>query len=220
MGISRSAPALPRRPRHRRPIGWILAGSLITQRAPARTAGAETKESALPVFAPRYLAGYLFASLAAIAYGTTPVMARFALENTGPLTGLLGGLVSYVAATAVVSLALLSPQVRQNVFAMDRGNARWFALSGVFVAAAQGFFFAAVSVAPVMLVMPLLQLSLAFRMLFSTWLNPAHEIVGPLVLAGVVISVTGALMVSIDTSLIVDFLAIPEPVSRVLLWRV
>jgi drug/metabolite transporter (DMT)-like permease len=157
----------------------IIAGSLITQRAPARTAGAETKESALPVFAPRYLAGYLFASLAAIAYGTTPVMARFALENTGPLTGLLGGLVSYVAATAVVSLALLSPQVRQNVFAMNRGNARWFALSGVFVAAAQGFFFAAVSVAPVMLVMPLLQLSLAFRMLFSTWLNPAHEIVGP-----------------------------------------
>lgn len=198
----------------------ILLGSLITQRAPARTAVAETKKPELPVFAPRYLAGYLFASLAAVAYGTTPVMARFALENTGPLTGILGGLISYVAATAVVSLALVSSQVRQNVFAMNLSNARWFALSGVFVAAAQGFFFAAVSVAPVMLVMPLLQLSLAFRMLFSTWLNPAYEIVGPLVLAGVVISVAGALMVSIDTSLIVNFLAIPEPVARVLLWRV
>jgi drug/metabolite transporter (DMT)-like permease len=198
----------------------ILVGSLITQRAPARTAAVETKESALPLFAPRYLAGYLFASLAAIAYGTTPVMARFALENTGPSTGLLGGLISYVAATAVVSLVLVSSRVRQNVLAMSRGNARWFALSGVFVAAAQGFFFAAVSVAPVMLVMPLLQLSLAFRMLFSTWLNPAHEIVGPLVLAGVVISVVGALMVSIDTGLIVNFLAIPEPVARLLLWRV
>jgi uncharacterized membrane protein len=103
---------------------------------------------------------------------------------------------------------------------MSRSNARWFALSGVFVAAAQGFFFAAASVAPVMLVMPLLQLSLAFRMLFSTWLNPAHEIVGPLVLAGVVISVVGALMVSIDTGLIVNFLAIPEPIASVLLWRV
>jgi drug/metabolite transporter (DMT)-like permease len=198
----------------------ILAGSLITQRAPARTVVAESKEFAEPLFAPRYLAGYLFASLAAIAYGTTPVMARFALENTGPLTGILGGLISYVAATAVVSLALVSPQVRKNVFAMNRSNARWFALSGVFVAAAQGFFFAAVSIAPVMLVMPLLQLSLAFRMLFSTWLNPAHEIVGPLVLAGVVISVAGALMVSIETSLIVDFLAVPETVGRVLLWRV
>ena len=198
----------------------IVAGSLITQRAPARTAATETKKSDLPLFAPRYLAGYLFASLAAIAYGTTPVMARFALENTGPLTGILGGLISYVAATAVLSLALLSSRVRQNVLAMSRDNARWFALSGVFVAAAQGFFFAAVSVAPVMLVMPLLQLSLAFRMLFSTWLNPAHEIVGPLVLTGVVIAVLGALMVSIETGLIVDFLAIPEPVAHVLLWRV
>jgi len=198
----------------------IIVGSLITQRAPVKTAAAEAKEPDLPLFVPRYLAGYLFASLAAIAYGSTPVMARSALENTGPLTGLLGGLISYVAATAVVSLALLSPQVRQNVFAMTRDNARWFAMSGVFVAAAQGFFFAAVSIAPVMLVMPLLQLSLAFRMLFSTWLNPAHEIVGPLVLVGVVISISGALMVSIETSLIVNFLTIPEAVARVLLWRV
>ena len=198
----------------------ILLGSLITQRAPARTAATETKKPDLPLFAPRYLAGYLFASLAAIAYGTTPVMARFALENTGPLTGILGGLVSYVAATAVVALGLASSQVRQNIFAMTRDNARWFALSGVFVAAAQGFFFAAVSVAPVMLVMPLLQLSLAFRMLFSTWLNPSHEVVGPLVLAGVIISVAGALMVSIDTSLIVNFLTIPDPIARILLWRV
>jgi hypothetical protein len=40
------------------------------------------------------------------------------------------------------------------------------------------------------------------------------------VFAGVVISVTGALMVSIETSLIVNFLVIPEPIARVLLWRV
>ena len=151
----------------------ILAGSLITQRAPARTAAATQTQRPCRYSRREYLAGYLFASLAAIAYGTTPVMARFALEHTGPSTGILGGLIAYVAATAVASLALLSPQVRRNVFALSRDNARWFALSGVFVAAAQGFFFAAVSVAPVMLVMPLLQLSLAFRMLFSTWLNPA-----------------------------------------------
>ena len=197
----------------------ILAGSLITQRAPARTvAGGATRQPS--AFAPRYLAGYLFASFAAAAYGTTPVMARFALEHTGAATGILGGLIAYVAATAVASLALLSPRIRSNVAALHRDNARWFALSGVFVAAAQGFFFAAVAVAPVMLVMPLLQLSLAFRMLFSTWLNPAHEIIGPLVLVGVLVSVSGALMVSIDTGLIVHTLALPEPVARLLLWRV
>ena len=200
----------------------IVAGSIITQRAPARTAApvVDTSNPAVPVFVPRYLAGYLFASLAAACYGSTPAMARFALEHTGPLTGILGGLLSYVAATAVVSLTLLSAQVRRNVLALGRDNARWFALSGVFVAAAQGFFFAAVAVAPVMLVMPLLQFSLAFRMLFSTWLSPTHEVVGPLVLAGVVISVVGALMVSIDTTLIVEFLALPDTFARVLLWRV
>ncbi len=198
----------------------IIAGSLITQRAPARTVVATEKKPAVPLFAPQYLAGYVFASLAALAYGTTPIMARFALEHTGPSTGILGGLIAYIAATAVAALALFSAQLRRNIFSLSRSNGRWFALSGVFVAAAQGFFFAAVSVAPVMLVMPLLQLSLAFRMLFSTWLNPAHEIVGPLVLAGVVISVLGALMVSIDTNLIVTTLAMPGVLARMLLWRV
>ena len=198
----------------------IIGGSLITQQAPARTAATSQAKPDMPQFAPRYVAGYLFASLAAVSYGSTPVMARFALENTGPATGILGGLISYAAATAVAALALVSPAIRNNVFSITRNNARWFVASGVFVAAAQGFFFAGVAVAPVMLVMPLLQLSLVFRMLFSTWLNPAHEIVGPLVLAGVVISVVGALMVSMDTSLIVNALGLPEPLARALLWRV
>jgi drug/metabolite transporter (DMT)-like permease len=197
----------------------IIGGSLITQQAPARVAAAPSQSDA-PRFTPRYVAGYLFASLAAVSYGSTPVMARFALENTGPVTGILGGLISYAAATLVAALALISPAIRRNVFSISPNNARWFAASGVFVAAAQGFFFAGVAVAPVMLVMPLLQFSLVFRMLFSTWLNPAHEIIGPLVLAGTAISVVGALMVSMDTSLIVNALHLPEPLARALLWRV
>jgi hypothetical protein len=40
------------------------------------------------------------------------------------------------------------------------------------------------------------------------------------VLAGVAISIAGALMVAIDTGLIVEFLAVPEPLARFLLWRV
>ena len=90
---------------------------------------------------------------------------------------------------------------------MRRDNVRWFALSGVMVAAAQGFFFCAVAVAPVLFVMPLLQTSLAFRLLFSTWLSPNHEIFGPLVMSGVVISIAGALIVSIDSGLILDHAA-------------
>jgi len=103
---------------------------------------------------------------------------------------------------------------------MKRESARWFVSSGVFVALAQGIFFAAVTVAPIMLVIPLIQLSLAFRILFSTWLSPTHEVVGGLVLAGVATSIAGALMVSIDSALIVRALAMPEPIARILLWSV
>jgi uncharacterized membrane protein len=201
----------------------MLLSSLITQRQSPRTrtvSAAATERTAVPAFAPQYLAGYVFASLAALAYGTTPVMARFALEHTGPTTGILGGLIAYVAATAAAALALLSPSIRRNVMALKRENVRWFAYSGVLVAAAQGFFFCAVAIAPVLLVMPLLQLSLAFRILFSTWLNPRHEVFGALVLSGVAVSIAGALLVSIDSGVIVHALGIPGLLARALLWRV
>jgi uncharacterized membrane protein len=163
--------------------------------------------------------GYIFASLAALAYGSSPIPARFALEHSGATSGIIGGLIAYAAATLVIALTLLRPSIRRDVMALKRESARWFAYSGVFVAMAQGFFFSAVAVAPVMLVMPLLQMSLVFRLLFSTWLNPDHEVFGALVLTGVAVSVAGALMVSIDTDLIVQALAVPGALARVLLWR-
>jgi len=208
----------------------MLGGSLITQSQPPKSIAAEpateptlysNDKPALPAFIPLYLAGYIFALLAAVAYGTTPIMARFALEHTGPTTGILGGLIAYIAATSVVGLAfVVSAPLRRNAGGMRRDNIRWFALSGVMVAAAQGFFFCAVAVAPVLFVMPLLQTSLAFRMLFSTWLSPHHEIFGPLILSGVAISIAGALIVSIDSGLILTTLHAPDALARMLLWRV
>jgi drug/metabolite transporter (DMT)-like permease len=201
----------------------MLAGSLITQRQPLRTRAAgttSTSKSTLPVFVPRYLAGYLFASLAALAYGTSPILARTALGHTSPIAGVLGGLIAYCAATTVASLALLAAPVRRNIAAVSRGNIGWFMSSGVLVAAAQGFFFCAIALAPVLLVMPLMQLSLAFRLVFSTWLSPDHEVFGKLVAIGAAVSIFGAMLVSIDTGLILDTLAIPDAIGQALRWRV
>lgn len=197
----------------------ILAGSLITQKQMPGTRRAAAKADA-PAFRPRYLAGYIYASLAAFAYGITPVMARFALADTGPSTGILGGLISYAAATAVVAAMLLIQPVRSDAFALKRENIRWFVYSGVLVAAAQGFFFAAIAVAPIMLVTPILQFSLVFRFLFSSWLNADHEAFGAVVIAGVIISVVGSLTVAIDTDLILSTLAIPDGIAALLRWRV
>jgi len=202
-------------------IGGVLmvSGSLITQQQSFRKRPA-AEDSAEPAFKPRHIVGYVFGSLAALAYGSSPILARHALQDTDPGSGVVGGLIAYVAATTVVLLALLCPPLRRDVSAMKLSNARWFLWSGVFVAMAQGFFFAAVSVAPVLLVMPLLQTSLIFRMLFSTWLSPEHEVVGLLVIAGVAVSITGALLVSIDTDFILHALAVPDAIASALRWRV
>jgi drug/metabolite transporter (DMT)-like permease len=200
---------------YQRPGSPAASGPSALQRTPAQ-AGTQPSGAA---FVARYVQGYLFASLAALAYGTSPIMARFALESTGPGGGILGGLIAYCAATAVLAVAMIWPRLRREVTAVKRENVRWFGYSGVFVAMAQGFFFSAVAVAPIMLVSPLLQFSLLFRLLFSKWLNPDHEIFGWVVGAGVATSILGSLAVSADTDAILRFLALPEWLAAALRWR-
>ncbi|MBM3527668.1 MAG: hypothetical protein FJX62_06220 [Alphaproteobacteria bacterium] len=197
----------------------ILAGSLITQRQPTKAAKSRDNEKT-SVFVPRYVVGYAFATLAAVAYGTSPILARFALADTGPVTGVAGGLISYAAATAVMGALLLVPSLRRDASSLSRGNVRWFAASGVFVAMAQGFFFAAVSVAPILLVVPILQFSLVFRILFSTWLSRDYELFGPIVLAGTATCLTGSLIVAIDTEFLLRTLALPDALANALRWRI
>ncbi|HYS49409.1 MAG TPA: EamA family transporter [Xanthobacteraceae bacterium] len=199
------------------PVALVPADIAATARNPDT---ADDTSAAAGVFVPRYLAGYLFASVAALAYGTTPIMTRFALEHTGPTSGILAGLIAYGAATAVVAVALAWPPLWREVTALKRENLRWFVYSGVLVALAQGFFYSALAVAPIMLVAPLLQLSLVFRLLFSKWLNPRHEVFGALVIAGAATSIVGALAIAVDTDVIVNVVAVPEELARVLRWRI
>jgi drug/metabolite transporter (DMT)-like permease len=211
----------------------MLAGAFITQQQWSNEArksrtGSTASRSSLAEgdatgglgFIPRRAAGYLFASLAALAYGVTPIMARTALEHVGVAGGILGGLIAYMAATTAIAAALMSRPLRHNVMALKRENVRWFVYSGVFVAAAQGLFYAAVAVAPIMLVVPLMQLSLIFRLIFAWQLNRDHEMFDALVIVGSVISIAGACAISIDTDLILDAFAVPEPLAHLLRWRI
>lgn len=195
----------------------MVAGSLVTQRASQPAVPGKPHD--LPIFTPRVASGFVFASIAALAYGTSPIIVRQALQGAGPLAGLSGGSVAYAGATALAALGLLIPSLRGNVLKVSSENARWFVYSGVFVAAAQGFIYSALAVAPIMLIIPLLQLSLVFRFVFALLLNPHHEVFGFLVVFGTVVSIAGACAVSIDTNLILQWLAIPEPVAAALRAR-
>jgi drug/metabolite transporter (DMT)-like permease len=206
-------------------IGGIvmLAGALITQQQPFKPVPAAPvahRAAAEHVFLPRRTVGYVFASLAALAYGTSPIMARGALEHTGPVTGVLGGLIAYGAATAVMVMGAASPAFRANVSALNRENLRWFLYSGVFVALAQGLFYSALAIAPIMLVAPLMQLSLIFRFGFARAMNPHHEVFGPLVTLGTALAIIGACMISIDSNLILDTLSLPASIDAHLRLRI
>jgi uncharacterized membrane protein len=212
----------------------MLAGSFITQSqqlgraaavAPVGNGGkpraADADAIKAPKFVPRQAEGYLFALLAAFAYGTTPIMVRTALRHAGPSSAILGGVISYGAATGAIALMLvLSTPLRHNVMALRRDNIPWFVFSGVFVAMAQGFLYSALAVAPIMLVMPLLQLTLVFRIIFAMWLNPEHEVFGWKVIAGSAISILGACTVSLDTDVILAAFGVEGAPARLLRWQI
>jgi drug/metabolite transporter (DMT)-like permease len=192
----------------------MVAGSLVTQRA--SQPGAASKPHDVAAFTPRVAVGFFFASIAALMYGTSPIIVRQALLDAGPLGGVAGGSIAYAGATAAVTLGLFIPSLRSNVTKVSGENARWFVYSGIFVAAAQGFLYSALAVAPIMLVVPLLQLSLVFRFLFAYLLNPHHEVFGFLVVFGSIVSIVGACAVSIDTDLILHAVTIPEGLGSIL----
>ena len=88
------------------------------------------------------------------------------------------------------------------------------------LALAQGFLYSAVAIAPILLVVPLQQSSVVFRLIFSRLLNPAHEVFGFRVIIGAILSIVGACTVSIDSSLILNAVGAPADLARLLQWRV
>ena len=167
-------------------------------------------------FNPHRGAGFLFAALAALAYGTTPIMVRSALAGAGPFSGILGALIAYGAATLAVAFALSSAALRRNVMALKRDNLPWFVYSGIFVAMAQGLHYSALAVAPILLVAPVMQTGLLFRLLFSLAINRDYEVFGWAVILGTAVSLLGACVVSLDSEVVMMAVSLPDALAAVL----
>ena len=202
----------------------MLGGSLLTQsqrpsRRRARVSVAEA--SAAPTCVPRFADGMLFSLLTAVAYGTTPIIVRLALRQTGPSSAVVGGLIAYASATVAIAVLLgFSTPLRRNVLALRRESLPWFVFSGVMVGVAQGVLYSAVAVAPIMLVASLQQSTVVFRLIFSRLLNPAHEVFGARVIIGAILSIVGVCTMSIDSSLILNAVGAPDDLARLLQWGV
>jgi uncharacterized membrane protein len=172
-----------------------------------------------PVFRPSYAEGYFWALLSATGYGLSPILVRIGLEGKGLAVSVAGNLVASLAATGMMGLFLLPPRQLRRALAVEREPAKWFTLSGILVAISQLFLYMAMSIAPVTVVSPINRLSILFRLYFSRLLNPQHEVFGGKVVLGTVVSLTGAVVLSLSVDAVQSWLPLPEPVLAALRWH-
>lgn len=196
-------------------IGLVVLGPALMYERRKKVDPAATPPK---TFQPNYAEGYTFALLSSIGYGISPILVRLALENRDLQASVAGGLVSYTAAALLLVPILLLPGVRREVFGVDRNAARWFALSGVVVAFAQMLRYMALALAPVSVVTPIQRVSIIFRLYFSRILNPQHEMFGGRILAATVLSLLGALALSVSTEAVQSLLSLPDGAKAMLNW--
>lgn len=177
-----------------------------------KNAGGQSLQPA--AFRPNLVAGFVAGILGIFGYGLSPILVRHGLAHHG--ASLAGGAISYTAAT--LTLALLIPAVGQcyHCLAVDRTAAKWFTASGIFVFFAQMFSYLALAIAPVTVVVPIQRLSLVFRIALSTLLNRDFEVFNTCVVAGMVVSLIGALALTLSIDVVADLLPLP---GWVLDWR-
>jgi drug/metabolite transporter (DMT)-like permease len=182
-------------------------------------AGGRSVAAGPPPFQPRYAEGYTFGLMAAACYGVSPILIRAVVERGSLADSMAAGLVSYCAATAVIALMMLWPGQLRHVLSIDRVPAKWFAASGVLVTVSQMFLYFALAVAPVSVVMPVLQLHLVFRYLLARLLNPEHEMFGGMMVLATAVSVVGAAALSLDPEFVIANLALPDAIIAILRLR-
>ncbi|MCY4624459.1 MAG: EamA family transporter [Chloroflexi bacterium] len=147
---------------------------------------------------PRYVEGYTFGLLSAAAYGTSPIMIRYALEDTG--LGIAGGLIAYIAAAGLLIATLAIPGQLKNMRGFDLKVVPMFSASAVAVFLAQLFRFAALAIAPVSLVTPLTRLGVVFVPTLSFVFNRNLESFSLRVLIGIALSGLGAVLLAIGVT--------------------
>ncbi len=172
-------------------IGLIFVGPALAASSPQpqRAPAGASEDAEVPA---RLLEGYGFAALGTLMFGVSPILIRFALEDSGGL-GVLGGLVSYAAAAAILApIALFSGQA-SGALNLDRGTQVWFLSGGLTIFLGHMFRFLALSLAPVTIVIPLLRSQTIFALALGYVVNRRYENFHPRTLAGVAAAVAGSL---------------------------
>jgi uncharacterized membrane protein len=203
--------------------GLMLPGKK-DKAAPAATHPAPAEPSPGPAraavpFQPNYAEGYLWAFLSAIGYGCSPILVTLGLQHKSLGVSLVGGMVAYAAAAVVTLLSLLWPGQLRHVLSMRANEVKWFTLSGVLVCLSQMFLYMGYTIAPVSVVTPIQRLSNVLR-LYAGWLiNREHEVFGGGIILATVVSLIGALALSVSTDVVLAYVPLPDAIAALARWH-
>jgi drug/metabolite transporter (DMT)-like permease len=137
--------------------------------------------------------GILLALAAALCWGITPVLIKPAVQETG--SAVVGNLISYAAASIVMGLFLFAKKRRENFKRLSlKKNVLPMAVSGLFTAAGQLFYFAALSRSPANVIAPLISIEIVFVFLLSFVVNRKGEYFTLKVAAGMAAAVVGTFL--------------------------
>jgi uncharacterized membrane protein len=206
-------------------IALVLLGPYFAMRSDTKpaakkaVAAAPSSENVLkpPPFKPKYAEGITFSLLSATGYGASPILVRLGLEGKGLGASIPGGLIAYLAATFVLAFFLILPGSLSHLRRIKWESAKWFTISGLLVCLSQMFLYMAMSIAPVTVISPISRVSLLFRLYFSRLLNPHHEVFGGQVIVGTIVSLLGALALSISVEAVGGLL--PDAWQPLLHWH-
>ena len=175
------------------PVGSTPPASASEPGNPGTGTGAavasRTSSAAPPI---RMVEGYLWGVLAAAAWGVGPVLMRSAMGDSG--LGILGGMTAYLAPSVLLVLGLFIPGVLRQTMSIDPSAQKWFLLSTLNSFVANVFRFMALSLAPVSVVIPLVRTGVIFTIFFNLAVNRQTESFDPMVIMGILVSVTGAVI--------------------------
>jgi drug/metabolite transporter (DMT)-like permease len=188
----------------------IIGPAIIVERNPSRavtppeapavastprsdTEGA--RASTAPSFEFKQKEGYSFGLITAFAWGTTPLLIRWGLADTG--LGIAGATIAYMGAFALLVIALALSSAREAMGTMDNRLFKVFIGASLSAFIAQLLRFWALSIAPVTIVNSLQRVGIVFTLGLSYWFNRSLEIFSKRMLFGVAISLVGSVMLAV-----------------------
>lgn len=181
-------------------IALILGSPALMIDRGKRPAPAGAATANAPAVEMRMAEGYTFSLFAAVAYGTSPILIRAAMEGATDAAA-IGTFVAYIGASAMLLATLALPTQRHLVGTINLRYMRLFGGAGFAVFFAQLLRFFALSIAEVSIVNPLMRMIGVFTLILSYLINRRLEHITLGVVLGVLVSFAGsALLVAAATS--------------------